>query len=150
MRKSTKIIAITTLIIGLSTAAFGFSSIGHWKLTAAEKAELVTDRVANKLELTESQKIQLSSLTDDILGLAGEIQDAKNGHKVLVQQLLSEPTLDQSKALEMIRQTTQIINNKAPETIASLANFLDSLDANQKAELEGFVEQKMKHKYENH
>ena len=69
---------------------------------------------------------------------------------MLVQQLLAEPTLDQSKALEMIRQTTQMINDKAPETIASLANFLDSLDADQKAELRGFVEQKMKHKHGNH
>ena len=150
MKKSTKIIAITTLVIGLSSTAFAFSSNGHWKLTAAEKAEFVNDRIANKLELTETQKIQLSSLTDDVLELAGEIKEAKNGHTVLVQQLLAEPTLDQSKALEMIHQTTQMINDKAPETIASLANFLDSLDADQKAELQGFIEKKMKHKHGNH
>jgi hypothetical protein len=150
MKKSTKIIAVTTLVIGLSTAAFGFSSNGNWDLTAAEKAEFVNDRIASKLELTESQKIQLSSLADDVLGLAGDINEAKNGHKALLQQLLSEPTLDQSKALEMIRQTTQMINDKAPETIASLANFLDSLDADQKSELQGFVDQKMKHKHGHH
>jgi Spy/CpxP family protein refolding chaperone len=149
MKKSTKIIAITTLVIGLSTAAFGFASKGHWNLTAVEKAEFVTDRISSKLELTDSQKIQLSSLTDDVLGLAGAMKEAKNGHKVLLQQLLSEPTLDQSKALEMIRQTTQMINDKAPETIASLANFLDSLDADQKAELQGFVDRKMEHGHGN-
>jgi Spy/CpxP family protein refolding chaperone len=150
MKKSTKIIGIATLVIGLSTAVFAFASNGHWKLTDAEKAEFVNDRIASKLELTESQKIQLSSLTDDILELAGEIKQAKNSHMELVQQLLSEPILDQSKALGMIRQTTQMINDKAPETIASLANFLDSLDDYQKAELQGFVEQKIKHRHEKH
>lgn len=150
MKKSTKIIAITTLVIGLSTTVFAFAGNGHWKLTTAEKAEFVTDRIASKLELNESQKFQLSSLTDDVLELAGELKETKNGHKLLVQQLLSEPTLDQSKALEMIRQTTQMINDKAPETIASLAGFLDSLNADQKAELQGFIKQKMKHRHGNH
>lgn len=150
MKKSTKIITITTLVIGLSTTVFAFANNGHWNITAVEKAEFVNDRISSKLELTESQKFQLSSLTDDILELAGDIKEAKNGHKLLVQQLLSEPTLDQSKALDMIHQTTQMINDKAPETIASLAGFLDSLDAEQKSELQGFVEQKMKHRHGKH
>ena len=150
MKKSTKIIAITTFVIGLSTTVFAFAGNGHWRMTAAEKAEFVNDRITSKLELTETQKNQLSSLTDDILELAGEIKEARSGHKLLVQQLLSEPTLDQSKALDMIHQTTQMINDKAPETIASLAGFLDSLDVEQKAELQGFVEQRMKHKHGKH
>lgn len=150
MKKSTKIIAITTLVIGLSTTVFAFAGNGHWRMTAAEKAEFVNDRITSKLELTEAQKFQLSSLTDNILELAGEIKEAKSGHKLLVQQLLSEPTLDQSKALDMIHQTTQMINDKAPQTIASLAGFLDSLDAEQKAELQGFVEKRMKHKHGKH
>jgi hypothetical protein len=50
----------------------------------------------------------------------------------------------------MIHQTTQMINDKAPETIAPWANFLDSLDADQKSELQGFVDQKMKHKHGHH
>lgn len=150
MKKSTKIIAITTLVVGLSTTVFAFAGNGHWKMTAAEKAEFMNDRISSKLELTETQKFQLSSLTDDILELASEIKETKNGHKLLVQQLLSEPTLDQVKALDMIHQTTQMINDKAPETIASLASFLDSLDVDQKAELQSFVGQKMKHKHGKH
>ena len=119
-------------------------------MSAAEKAEFVNDRISSKLELTEAQKFQLSSLTDDILGLADEIKEAKSGHKLLVQQLLSESTLDQAEALDIIHQTTQMINDKAPETIASLAGFLDSLDVAQKAELRDFVEQRMKHKHGKH
>lgn len=150
MKKSTKIIAITTLVIGLSTTVFAFAGNGHWRMSAAEKAEFVNDRITTKLDLTETQKFQLSSLTDDILELAGELKEAKSGHKQLVQQLLSEPTLDQTKALGIIHQTTQMINDKAPETIASLASFLDSLDTEQKAELQSFVEKKMKHKHGHH
>lgn len=150
MKKSTKIIAITTLIVGLSSTVFAFAGNGHWKMSASERAEFVNDRIASKLELTETQKNQLSSLTDDILGLAGEIKETRNSHKLLVQQLLSEPTLDQSKALGMIHQTTQMINDRAPETIASLAAFLDSLDVEQKAELQEFIEHKMKHKHGKH
>jgi hypothetical protein len=150
MKKSTKIVAITTLVIGLSTTVFAFAGNGHWRMSAAEKAEFVNDRISSKLELTEAQKFQLSSLTDDILGLADEIKETKSGHKLLVQQLLSEPALDQAKALDIIHQTTQMINDKAPETIASLAGFLDSLDVAQKAELRDFVEQRMKHKHGKH
>ncbi|MFT4608283.1 MAG: hypothetical protein ACI9V8_000161 [Urechidicola sp.] len=90
--------------------------------------------------MTESQKIQLSSLTDDILELVGEIKETKKGHKLIVQQFLFEPTLDQAKVLDMVCQISQMINDKATETIVSLAYFLGSLDTDQKAELQGFVE----------
>ncbi|MFT5659329.1 MAG: Spy/CpxP family protein refolding chaperone, partial [Gammaproteobacteria bacterium] len=128
MKKSTKLIGVAALVVGLSTTAFAFTGNGHWKMTSAEKAEFMSDRIASKLELTCPQKQELSTLTDELLDMVSEIKETRHEHKLLIQQLLSEPTLDQAKALDMIRQTTQMVNDKSPKLIASLAGFLDSLN----------------------
>jgi hypothetical protein len=68
----------------------------------------------------------------------------------LMQQFLSQPTLDQAKALQMVQQKTQMINDKAPQIIASIAGFLDSLDSEQKKELREHLGERMSRHHQNH
>ncbi|MCP4387774.1 MAG: hypothetical protein GY802_05740, partial [Gammaproteobacteria bacterium] len=46
---------------------------------------------------------------------------------------------NQARALEIVQQKTQMVNEKAPLVVSSLAVFLDSLSAEQKAQLQDFV-----------
>ena len=67
-----------------------------------------------------------------------------------VQAMLSEPTLDQAKALEMVRQKTDMITTRAPAVVASIAGFLDSLDSDQKELLHEHMNSRMDHHHQDH
>ena len=146
MKKSTKIIMSTALILGISGSVFAFGKHGHWGISSEDKAEFMTERVTEKLDLRESQQQNLQALVGDVLGLMKEMRAERDAHKIQIEGMLAEPVLDQGRALQLIETKTRQINQKAPEVIASLALFLDSLDTSQKAQLQSFVAKGMHHR----
>ncbi len=149
MKKSTKIIMATALVLGISGSVFAFGKHGHWNMSPEEKAEFVTERVTKKLELRESQQQNLQALVGDVLVLMKEMRAERDNHKTQIEEMLAEPVLDQGKALQLIESKTRQINDKAPEVIASLALFLDSLDSSQKSQLQSFIAKGMHHRHEH-
>ena len=77
-----------------------------------------------------------------------EVRSNRVDHMDIVQGMISEPTLDQSKVLEMIRQKTDMINQKAPNVVASIAEFLDSLNAEQKQQLREHMKTRGHHRHQ--
>ena len=150
MKKSSKIIGATVLVLAVSTSVFAFGEHKSWRMSPADKIDYIKNKMANKLELTDIQKINLSTLADEIIEVSTDIKTHKKNHKQTVLTLLSEPTLDQAKVLESIRQKTTAINERAPQLVASIAGFLDSLDLQQKEQLAAFVEHKMSHSHKRH
>ncbi|MCP4237542.1 MAG: periplasmic heavy metal sensor [Aestuariibacter sp.] len=146
MKKSTKIIMTGLLALGISGGVFAYGAHNHWGMNADDKAEFITKRVTKKLDLDETQQQNLQVLATDMLQLMEELKSGREAHMDQVQQMLSAPVLDQSAALKMIEQKTQAVNDRAPATIASLALFLDSLNPDQKSQLQSFVSDRMHHK----
>lgn len=147
MKKATKITVVTILILGVATGVYAFGSHNHWNMSPEQKAEFVTDRITDKLELDATQQQGLHDLAGTLIEIMGDVRANHDQHMDLVQRLIAAPTLDQAQALEMIRQKTQLINEKAPQAIASLAGFLDSLDEDQKTQLREFTGKRMGHHY---
>ncbi len=147
MKKSTKIVIATAMILGISGGVFAFGNHGHWGMSPEDKAEFVTERVTKKLELRESQQQNLQVLVGDVLVIMKEIRAERDNHKAKIEQMLAEPVLDQGKALQLIESKTRQINDKAPEVIASLALFLDSLDSSQKSQLQSIIAKGMHHRH---
>ena len=145
MKKSTKITIATILVLGVTTGVYAVSSNNHWNMSPEEKSEFITDRISNKLELDASQQQSLQDLASTMMNIMGDVRSSHREHMEVVQQLLAEPTLDQAQALEMIRQKTQMINDKAPQVIASLAGFMDTLNEDQRTQLRGFIGERMEH-----
>ena len=135
------------MILGISGGVFAYGKHNHWGISAEDKVEFITDRVTKKLELTEVQQGNLKTLSNDILVLMSEMYAERESHKTQVQAMLAEPVLDQAKALNLIQSKTSQITEKAPAIIASLATFLDSLDVDQKAQLQLFVDKRMHHRH---
>ena len=146
MKISTKIIAILVLVAGTSTAVYAFGNQGHWKMTPQEKAEFVTDRVTKKLNLDSQQQQNFTELAETVIQIVGDARKNKSEQVAEIQQLLNEPSFNQTRALEIVQQKTQMINDKAPQVIASLASFLDSLTVEQKQELQSFIKQHRHHR----
>jgi hypothetical protein len=150
MKKSTKIIALTLLTLGVTSGVFAYGAHNAWKMSPEKKAEYMTDKITENLELNTIQQENLKMLSDTVLEMMNDAGSNRGEHMELVQQFLSEPTMDQAKALQMVQQKTQMINDRAPQVIASIAGFLDSLDNEQKKELREHMGEHMNHRHEHH
>jgi Spy/CpxP family protein refolding chaperone len=148
MKKSTKIIAIAIVTLGVTSTVFAFGAHHGWRMSPEDKAEFMTGKITEKLELNTSQQQQLQTLSATVLQIMNDVRSNRVDHMDTVQRMLSEPTLDQSKVLEMIRQKTDMINETAPDVVASIAGFLDSLDAEQKQQLREHMQNRMHHRHQ--
>ena len=150
MKRSTKIIAAVLLIAGSSSAVFAFNKHGHWQMSPEEKVEFVTDRVTQKLELNSEQQSNFTDLAELAVQIMLDAKTSKAQQIEEIKDMLNEPSFNQAAALELIQQKTQMINEKAPLVISSLAIFLDSLDNEQKQKMQEVIENHRKHHRNGH
>lgn len=145
MKLSTRIVTAVLLIVGSSGAVYAFSKHGDWGMTPEEKAEFVTERVSKKLELDAAQRQNFSELASLVTGIVAEARAGKREQFAELSEMLEQPSFDQARALELVRQKTEMINEKAPQVVASLGVFLDSLNATQKQQVLEFIEHRHRH-----
>lgn len=149
MKLSTRIITAVLLIAGSSSAVYAISKHGDWKMTPQEKAEFMTERVSKNLELDAAQKQNFSELANLVAGIVADARANKSAQFEELSAMIEAPSFDQARALELVQQKTSMINQKAPEVIASLGVFLDSLDGEQKQQLAEFIKRRHQH-HEHH
>ena len=140
MKVSTRIITAILLIAGSSGAVYAFSKHGDWGMTPAEKIEFVSERVTRKLDLDETQSANFARLAKTVVNVMQQVKPTREQRNDEVMQLLQEPGFDQGRALQLVQKRTRLIDEKAPEVIAELAIFLDSLTPPQRQQLQEFVE----------
>ncbi|MDH3388725.1 MAG: hypothetical protein OEN02_12550 [Gammaproteobacteria bacterium] len=145
MKLSSKIVTAVLLIVGGTGAVYAFSKHGDWGMTPAEKVEFVTERVTKKLNLDSQQQQNFASLANIVAQLMIDARADRQQQVAEIGELLQEPSFNQARALEMVQQKTQMINQKASQVVASLAIFLDSLNAEQKRQLREFIEHRRRH-----
>ncbi|MBV1888648.1 MAG: hypothetical protein KUG67_00175, partial [Proteobacteria bacterium] len=63
---------------------------------------------------------------------------------------LSQPVMDQEHVLNLIQERLKSAEEKAPEVIAALAQFSDSLTIEQKNTIKGKIEERQKHREDHH
>ena len=146
MKISTRIITAVLLVAGSSGAVYAFSKHSDWGMSADEKVEFISDRVTDKLDLDDLQRQNFTELAALVADTLQEVKPTREQGFDEITSLLQEPSFDQARALEMIQQKTQLVNEKAPLVITSLAGFLDSLSMEQKQELQEFIQ----HRHERH
>ncbi len=151
MKKSSKIIVATVLTVGVAGGVFAFGAHHHYhNMTPQDKAEMISDRIDRKLELNEVQKQNLDDLTFYVADLVQEVRENRQERFTIMDQLLSDAPVDQAALLQKINEKTSKVNETAPELVARLASFVDSLDAEQKAEVKQMVERRGRHGFGRH
>jgi len=145
MKLSTRIITAVLLVAGSSGVVYAFGKHGDWGMTPAEKAEFVSERVTRTLDLDSQQQQKFDELASLVVDIMTEVRSSRKQQLDEVSQLLQEPSFNQARALELIQQKTQLVNEKAPLVISSLAVFVDSLDSDQKQELQEFMQKRHRH-----
>jgi hypothetical protein len=114
-------------------------------MTPEEKVEFVTDRVTRKLDLDGQQQQNFTTLAETVAQIMLDAKASKQQHAAEIGELLQDPSFNQARAMEMVQQKTLMINEKAPLVISSLAVFLDSLNAEQKQQLQDFIKNHRHH-----
>ncbi len=150
MKLSRRIALGILLILGSSGAVYALAKHGDWQMTPDEKIEFVGDRVTKKLSLDADQRQKFDEFAKLVAQMMAEVRGTREQHAREIAALLDEPSFNQARALEMIETKTREVSEKAPLVIASLAAFLDSLSAEQRAELRAFVEHHHDHDGHRH
>jgi Spy/CpxP family protein refolding chaperone len=146
MKISTRIITAVLLVAASSSAVYAFSKHGDWGMSNEEKVEFISERVTRKLDLDDLQRQKFTELAELFVDTMQEVKPTREQRLAEITSLLQEPSFNQARALELVQQKTQLVNEKAPLVIASLASFLDTLSVEQKQQLTEFVQ----HRHEHH
>lgn len=106
----------------------------------AQKRDKMVDRVASRLDLNEDQKKRLATLGDKVYeqrtALVGQTKDPRAEMKALV----AGDKFDAERAQALINDKTAALNTKSPEVIAALADFYNSLSAQQQQKVRDYLE----------
>ena len=138
MKRATKwtitLLGSLALITGLSGC-----NRGHWGFhhhnDPVKKAEWIKEEIDDHLDLTDPQKQQLDQLADTLLTIHLERKESRKQHREQAKALIAAPTLDQTIVLGMVQEHTDYVDLKAPEVIAAIARFTDTLNQEQRNEI---------------
>jgi len=145
MKLSKRVITAVLIIVGGSGAVYACSKHGDWGMTPEEKVEFVTERVTKKLNLDSQQQQRFTELAETVAQIMHDARAARQQHVDEIGELLQDPSFNQARMMEMVQQKTQLVNEKAPLVISSLAIFLDSLNTEQKQQLQDFLQHHRHH-----
>jgi hypothetical protein len=143
MNKSRKIIIASVVILLISGSALAFGAKHHFEnLSMQEKADMFNYHISRKLDLNTEQEIKLESLSSRLAEIMQQVKQQREGRSVFIEQIVNEGPMDQSVLLQKITEKTDMVNQNAPEIVALIAQFVDSLDAEQKTELKEMIEKR--------
>ena len=145
MKRSSKIVVGTLIGLGLVTVVtakqFDYCDKGQG-FAGSHRAEWMSKRIAHRLDLSESQQLELEKLRDGLL----DRFDAMRGQRGMMQDdvlSLLNNEFDQVKAKQLIDQRVAVIDENAPSIISEFAGFYDQLDADQQAQIRKMIERRM-------
>ena len=102
----------------------------------------VIERVSDKLVLNEAQKQKLGVLADEMIAqrkvMRGDSADPRTEMKALV----AGPTFDRARAQTWLTQKTAVVQMGGPQVIAAMADFYDSLNPEQQAQVRERLEKR--------
>ncbi len=136
MKKHTKIVLSGLTVVGLIVAAASYAGGEYCRYGGG-----ITERISQSLQLNEQQEEQLDIIALKMRKMKREHhQKHQQGRKQLV-ALLDAEQLDQGKALALYQKKHREMEVKAPEIISVMAEFTDTLSAEQKQKIKEFIEQ---------
>lgn len=138
------------LIGGGVVAAKGYHMYKHgqnWmhgdETARQEIVEFVKFRITRELDLNDGQQQKLTSIADQVLKIRDSVP--RNQHLEAF-SIISGSTFDRAKAAELVNRHTADVQNHAPELIAVLADFYDSLNVDQQQEIRSFITERHLHR----
>jgi protein CpxP len=142
MKNRTRYIVAILGAVGIAVAVAGCGH-GYRHHEPGDYAVRHIEKLGKELNLNEAQTAKLNAVTET-LRKGRDTMRAKHDEKQKeVLALLDQPKLDRQRALGLVQQTTRDINDHAPEMIAAMGDFYDSLTPTQQQKLREEVKERM-------
>ncbi len=138
---------IAVIVVSLITAGgIAIAGIAHAYGNPEKRAEKMIEKISDRMELSDYQKTQLVALKDTLMAMKDDVRETRSQTGQTIDELLSQPQLDQQRALQLIDQPMNTVKEKMPAVIAAFADFWNSLDSQQQAQLR----ERFYHRFEHH
>jgi Spy/CpxP family protein refolding chaperone len=145
MKTRTRYIAAILAAVGIAVAVAACGHHGH-DYGSADYAVRHIEKLGKELNLNEAQTARLNAVSA-MLRKSRETMRTKHAEKQKeVLALLDQPKLDRQRAQSLVQQTSRDINDHAPEVIAALGDFYDSLTPEQQQKLRTEVKERMENR----
>jgi periplasmic protein CpxP/Spy len=145
---------IKRTLIGLTSVtvlAGGLAACGHrgqhaqGPASAEQVAEWrgkAVDRVTRKLDLTAEQRQKFEVLADKLIAQRAAMIGQSQGPRTEMKALVAGDKFDRARALNLLDEKTRVLQMSTPEVITALADFYDSLNPAQQAEVREFLDKR--------
>ena len=137
MKTSTKVIAATVLTLGVA------GGVAAYKADGWHRGEHLISHVREELDLTPEQTEALHALRDQIWDIRQTVRQDKDTQQQALLALIDGEVFNQDQALNLVLQKTELVEQYAPQVIASVASFYDGLSAEQQAEVREHISKRM-------
>jgi periplasmic protein CpxP/Spy len=143
LTKKKTFLSIGFLIATIASISTAFAFGGHHK-DPSKRADHIVEKVAKKLSLNTEQKDKLIIVKEAALSMHQKMHENKQGMEQDILSIVGDSTLDESLILDRINTKTETIRTQAPEMVAALAQFYNSLDAQQQETVRAKIQKKVK------
>jgi protein CpxP len=135
--------SVTVLAGGL--AACGTRDHHHGPASAEKVAEWrgkAVDRVSGRLDLNGEQRQKLEVLADKLIAQRAAMVGQSGHPREAMRALVNGEKFDRARALNLLDEKTRVLQMATPEVINALADFYDSLNPTQQAEVREFLDKR--------
>lgn len=131
-------------IIGLALIGGAVACSHHYK-DPEQRAQWMQGKISDELNLNETQQAKLQNLFTVMMQVRQEMKAEFADDHQNIDKLLQHPTLDRGQMLSMVNKHTASMNENAPRVIDAMADFYDSLDEQQRAQLREHMQEMREH-----
>lgn len=108
----------------------------------AEWRGKAVDRVSSKLDLNAEQRQKVEVLADKLIAQRAALMGQGGHPREAMRALVAGEKFDRARALALLDEKTRVMQMATPDVITALADFYDSLNPAQQAEVREFLEQR--------
>ena len=148
MKKRIFILSTVGLVVLGTAFAVGASKSHSGWCGSHDNGHRKIDRIAEKLDLNETQKTKLQAVQESFQGVRQAMSQARGQTFDEVLDLVSSDTLDQSRVQGIVKRHQAIVEDFTPEVTAKIADFHAVLTPEQKSRAAEFL-QKWKDRFED-
>ena len=142
-RTLTGLFGATIVVGGLTACSSGHHHRGP--MTAEKMSEVrgkVVDRVSSKLDLNDGQKQKLNVLADKMEAQRTAFVGKATDPRAEMQAIVSGDKFDRARAQSLLEEKTRAVQANSPEVITALADFYDSLNAEQQQKVRDLMQRR--------
>lgn len=124
------------LVGGLTACGSRGHHSGDWSgERVTELRGKAIERLSSRLDLNEAQRQKLGVLADEMLAARTAVRGTGADPRAQMQALVAGERFDRAGAQALLDQKTQAVQGSAPQVIAAMADFYDSLTPAQQAQV---------------